>query len=64
MLGEMTMSEHDLAYHRERFRTELDHASRAQHVAAADAHRDLARLHLQELKKVDERCNGSGLGHR
>ena len=55
------MSEQDLTYHRERVQAELDWAYRAAPKAAADAHLRLAALHMQQLKRVDELCDGSGL---
>ena len=56
------MSERDLAYHRERAREELDCAYRAQSNVVAEAHMRLAGLHMERLKKGDERCCGSGIG--
>ena len=48
-----------LEYHQQRAREELDRAYRAEHSAAANAHMRLASLHMQQLKRDDERCGGT-----
>jgi hypothetical protein len=55
------LSDHDLTYHRQRARTELDRAHRASHSAAIEAHLTLARLHMERLREEDEACGGAWL---
>ena len=57
------MAEQDILYHRERAQAELDLAYRAEGSAAAQSHLRLAGLHMERLKRQDERCCGSSLGH-
>jgi hypothetical protein len=51
----------DADYHQSRARTEMDLAYRATSAPAAEAHMILAGLHMQELKREDERCAGSSV---
>jgi hypothetical protein len=53
------LSNEDLTYHRSRAQTELDLADRAERQRVAAAHRKLAALHMERLKRPDELCSGS-----
>ena len=48
------LSRQDLEYHQQRASAELDQACRAERGVAADAHRVLARLHMERIKQQDE----------
>ncbi|QAY79428.1 hypothetical protein [Sphingosinicella sp. BN140058] len=60
------LQEQDRYYHMQRACSELDRAAQAEHGEVADAHRRLAALHMDELRRLDESCGGSvpiGRGH-
>lgn len=52
----------DAEYHQQRARAEMDLAESASCRTAAEAHKKLAGLHIQELKREDEMCGGSSIG--
>jgi len=52
------------AYHALRARAELDSAARATAGAAAEAHRRLSALHMEQLRRIDESCDGSAFRGR
>ena len=47
------MADRERDYHRERARAELDHAYRATHQGAAQAHMRLSALHMNRLRELD-----------
>ncbi len=60
------LQEQDRYYHMQRACSELDRAEHAHHQQVARAHRGLAALHMDELRRLDESCGGSapiGRGH-
>jgi hypothetical protein len=54
----------DLEYHWQRAQQEREQAQRAEHAAVANAHWELAALHVGCIKALDEECSGSTVGRR
>jgi hypothetical protein len=52
--GAATVKQDDIRFHSERAKAELDLADRAASAHVAKAHRDLAALHLDRMRSLNE----------